>query len=222
MLLFGLFLSVMSFAQNNVGLFTGLNFAGISQNGISTGEFSGLNNYTFGSAGIIYGRNLDKHWILMTGVNFARRGAESLFEKGITVFDNTYDVGAKLVHKMDYLEIPVLFLYKFNSAKNSFTPYVFAGPQFSYESSYKIDVKAHLLIDFNILRYDVDLSNNIFNRYDLSAVAGAGMSFPVKNGVVNLDARYIYGISDILDNPLLDLNLKHRNIRIGISYMYEL
>ncbi len=221
LLLIGMFLSAISFAQNSVGLSAGVNFARISQNGISTGEFSGLDNYTFGTTGILYGRNLDQHWMMITGLNYSRRGAQSFFEQGVTVFDKTYDVGAKLIHKMDYLEIPVLFLYKFNSTENSFSPYIFAGPQFAYESSYTIDVKAHLLVDFNIYQYNVNLSNNIFNRYDLSAVAGAGMSFPVKQGTLNLDARYIYGISDILDNPVVDLNLKHRNIRIGLSYMYD-
>ena len=222
LLLLGMLMSSMFFAQNSVGLSVGVNFANISQNGISTGEFSGLDNYTFGTTGIIYGRNLDQHWKVLTGFNYSRRGAQSYFEQGINLFDKTYDVGAKLLHKMDYIEVPVLFLYKFNSSEKSFSPYIFAGPQFAYESSYTIDVKAHLLIDFNIYRYNVNLSNNIFNRYDLSAVAGAGMSFPVKSGTLNLDARYIYGISDILDNPVVDLNLKHRNIRIGLTYMYNL
>ncbi len=217
----GLFFTTQTFAQNSGGISAGINYANISQNGINTSEFSGLNNYTFGTTGIIYGRDLDNHWTLLTGINYSRRGAQSKFEKGVTVFDNTYDIGAKLVHKMDYIEIPVLFLYKFNSGENIFTPYIFAGPQFAYESAYNIDIKAHLLIDINIYKYNVNLSNNIFNRYDLSAVGGAGASFPVRSGSINIDARYIYGISDILDNPLLDLNLKHRNLRMSISYMYD-
>lgn len=222
-MLFMLLLSFVfanGFAQNRAGFSAGLNFANIDQNGFNTGEFSGLENYTFGTFGLVYGRELDAHWQLLSGFNYSRRGAMSKFDKGISLFGKTYDVGAKLVHKMDYIEIPVLFQYSFNANKNSFTPYIFAGPQFSYESAYNIDIRAHLLVDFNIFSYNVDLANGVFNRYDISAVAGAGMAFPVKKGSLNVDARYVYGITDILDNPIVDLNLKHRNIRIGLSYMY--
>lgn len=207
--------------QNAIGIGTGFNFANINQTGFDNNEFAGIENYTFGNVGLIYEHYLDKNWSVVTGFNYSRRGAQAKFQKGVSLFGNEYDIGAKLVHKMDYLELPVLFQYRFNKSRSDFSPYIFAGPIMSYESSYSIDVKAHLLVDINIYRYNVDLNNNIFSRYDFSGVAGAGISLPVKSGNLNIDARYIYGFSDILNNPVVDLNLKHRNIRLGFSYLYN-
>jgi len=216
-----MFFSVFAFSQNSVGLSTGFNFANISQNGFDNGEFSGLKHSTFGTIGLVYKRSLDNNWSLSTGFNYSRRGAQSSITEGVVLYGKTFDVGAKLVHKMDYLELPLLFEYRFNGNNTGFSPYVFAGPLLSYERGYNIAVKAHVLIDINLFNYNVDISNGLFNRYDLSGVAGAGLSFPVRTGTINLDARYIYGFTDLLDNPILDFNLKHKNIRLGVSYMYK-
>ncbi len=210
-----------SMGQNSIGFNTGFNIANISQTGFDNNEYAGIESYIFGNVGVFYERQLDNNWSVISGLNYTRRGAQARFQQGVSLLGNDYEIGAKLVHKMDYIEVPVLFQYRINGNRSKFSPYIFAGPMASYESSYKIDVKAHVLVDINIYSYDVDLADNIFSRYDFSGVVGTGISLPVKKGSLNVDVRYIYGFSDILNNPVIDLNLKHRNIRLGFSYLYD-
>lgn len=221
LVIIAMFFSVFAISQNSMGISGSFNFANISQNGIDNSNFSGIESYTFGTVGVVYKRALDNNWLLNTGLNFSRRGAQSSIMEGVTLFGQTFDVGAKLVHRMDYLEVPAIFEYRINGKDARFSPYIFAGPMMSYETSYNIAVKAHLLVDFNLFDYDVDISNGLFNRFDLSGVAGAGLSFPIGKGQLNVDARYVYGFTDILDDPIIDLDLKHRNIRLGATYMYD-
>jgi hypothetical protein len=216
------FIFNLSFAQNSIGINTNLNFASISEKGTDTNEdFLGMETANFGTVGINYQRKLDPNWTFVTGFSYARRGGKSRVTENITLFGQDFEIGARLVHRMDYIEVPALFQYKFNSDKSKVSPFIFFGPQFSYETGYEIGVKAHLLVDINLFDYDADISNGLFNRYDVSAIGGAGLSIPIKSGEINLNASYVYGFTDLLDDPVIDFNLKHRNIRAGVAYYYE-
>ncbi|MGE5356754.1 MAG: outer membrane beta-barrel protein [Deltaproteobacteria bacterium] len=209
-------------SQNSLGISTNFNFATIKGSGIDTDkDFLNMETANFGTIGINYERMLDPNWTLITGLNYARKGGKSKVSENIELFGQEIELGARLVHRMGYLEVPALFQYKFNSNKSKVSPFIFFGPLFSYETGYEIGVKAHILVDINLFSYDVDLGNDVFNRYDIAAMAGGGLSIPVRKGEIKLNASYVYGFMDVLDDPVLDFNLKHRNIRTGIAYVYN-
>ena len=217
-----LFISSFSLAQNSIGISTNMNFATVNESGIdNNANFLGMETANFGTIGINYQRNLDPNWTLVTGLNYARRGGKSKVSEDVTLFGQDFEIGARLIHRMGYLEVPVLFQYKFISNKSKVSPFIFFGPQLSYETGYEIGVKAHVLVDINLFNYDVDISNGLFNRYDISAVAGGGLAIQIISGEINFNASYVYGFTDILDDPVIDFNLKHRNIRVGIAYYYD-
>ncbi len=207
--------------KNSVGIIGSLNYAGLNHNSFQYDGFMSLEKQTFGSFGVIYKRQIDEKWALSTGVNFTRRGVQSNINQSIELYDMPIEVGARLIHKMDYVEMPALVEYKFGNDNWKIRPYVFAGPMVAYESGYNIAAKAHLVVNFNLFDYEVDLGNNTFNRFDVSGVAGGGLSIPVKRGSINIDVRYIHGFSDILDNPIIDLDITHRNLRLSASYVYS-
>jgi hypothetical protein len=208
-------------AQNGIGISTGINYATMSQDGIEEGEYFRLGHASFGTIGVRYKRELDPNWSLITGLEYARRGAESKIGTDISLFGFDYQIGAKLVHRMDYIEAPVLFQYRFSEDKSRVSPYIFFGPQVSYFSSYEIGVKASFIVNFNIYRYDVDLAGDLFRRLDLAGHAGAGLSVPLKRGELNLQAGYLHSITKVMKNPIIDVNIRHSNIRLGVGYYYD-
>lgn len=156
-------------AQNGISITTGMNFAKIESSGTDNNEgFLDMETAEYGTVGINYERSLDPHWTLITGLNYARRGGISKVSQNINLFDQDIELGARLHHRMDYLEVPALFQYKFNSEKSRVSPFIFFGPQIAYETGYEIGVKAHILVDINLFSYDVDLGNDMFNRFDIS------------------------------------------------------
>ncbi len=212
---------IFGYSQNSVGIIGSINYAGLNHNSFQYDGFMSLKKEMFSSFGVLYKRQIDKKWALSTGVNFTRRGVQSNIDQNIELFDMPIEIGARLIHKMDYVEIPALLEYKLGSDDWKIRPYLFAGPMFAYESGYNIGVKAHLIVNFNLFDYDVDLGNNIFNRFDISGVVGGGLSIPIGKGSVNVDARYIHGFSDILDDPIIDLDITHRNLRLSAAYVYS-
>lgn len=209
------------FTQSSIGLTAGINYATLSQEGIQEGEYFQLGYAGFGTFGLTYKRQLDPNWSLITGLEYTRRGADSKVGTDISLFSFNFNIGANLIHRMDYIEAPVLFQYRFSEDKSRVSPYIFFGPQVSYFSSYEIGIKADLLVNFNIYRYDVDLAGDLFRRLDLAGHAGAGLSVPMKRGELTLQAGYLHGITKVMKNPIIDLNIKHRNIRLGIGYYYD-
>lgn len=214
-----LLFSYISMAQNSIGVSAGFNFATVSNSNVDLEQFSGIDFNTAFVYGLHYKRGLDENWSMVTGLNYARRGGESRLSQDVDLYGQQFELGAKLEHRMNYVELPLLFEYKFSNG--NVTPYIFAGPQLAYESSYDVLVKAHVLIDLTLYKYSANLNQNMFNRFDFSGVVGAGLSVPLAKGNLNFDARYVHGFTDLLNSPIIDLNLKHRNIRLGASYFYD-
>ncbi len=209
-------------AQHNIGFRTGFNLATM-RTSISgdLAEYAGMSHEIFGTVGLLYKANLDENWAISTGLNYARRGAQTKLNQDLELFDKTFNIGVKLVHKMDYLEVPVLFEYRIKDAK-SVSPYLFAGANFGYELNYNMHFKSHIIIDISLYEYNVDLTNNRFNRFDIAGVVGAGVYVPLGTGNLNFDIRYLHGFTDIVKNTIVDLGLQHRNVRIGAAYYYPL
>ncbi len=220
--LLAILFSVNIIAQHNVGFGTGFNLASMRTN--LTGdlaEYAGMSHEIFGTVGLLYRAELDENWAISTGLNYARRGAESKLNQDLKLFDKTFNVGVRLTHKMDYLEVPVLFEYRIKDSK-SVSPYLFAGANFGYELNYNMLFKSHIIIDINLYDYNVDLTSNRFNRFDIAGVVGAGVYVPLGVGNLNFDIRYLHGFTDIVKNTVVDLGLQHRNVRIGAAYYYPL
>ncbi len=208
------------FSQSSLGVICSINSAKLSHESFQYDGFLSLDSKIFSSVGIVYKYGFNPNWSVTTGVNYTRRGVESKINESVKVFGMPIEIGAVMVHKMDYVEVPALVEYKFANNNWKIKPYLFAGPMFAYETGYNIGVKANFIVKFNLFDYDVDLDNDVFNKIDISGVAGAGFSIPINKGSINFDARYVYGLTDILDDPIIDLDISHRNLRVSATYLY--
>ncbi len=104
----------------------------------------------------------------------------------------------------DYLEIPVLFKFKFGTGAGFF---LFAGPSIGYLfNATDKDGDGHT--------NDIDL--NDYKRAELGAHIGAG----IKLGPINVDVRYIAGFSNIADYDGSNLEIKNSGYGAGVSLMF--
>jgi len=221
-LVISMFASFVANGQHSIGISSGFNLATMSHNLSSDiSEYANMSFANYGTIGLRYKYALDDNWSISTGLGYARRGAETKLDKSFEILDNTIPIGVKVVHKMDYIELPVLFEYRIKDA-NFVSPYIFAGANLGYETNYNMLFKSHLLIDINLYHYNIDLTNNMYNRFDIAGVVGAGVYIPLGTGNLNFDIRYLHGFTDILKNTIVDLGLQHRNFRVGATYYYPL
>jgi hypothetical protein len=98
--------------------------------------------------------------------------------------------------------------------------YAFGGPSVGYALSGELDPRASVLLDFDLPNIDIPLDNNIYNRWEFSLVGGAGFEIPTGTGAIFGDIRYEHGLTNMLDNPLVDVRLKNEGVTAGIGYKH--
>jgi len=131
--------------------------------------------------------------------NVTLRFEPMYLQKGTTRF------GADV--KLAYLEVPVMFKYAFGTSNTK--PYIMAGPTFGFNLSAKIKADE-----------EQDIKDEI-KSVDFGLVLGAGVSLPMGNNSLFLEARYALGLANINDAPDdPDLDIKTIGIQIfaGITF----
>lgn len=101
-------------------------------------------------------------------------------------------VDQKITFKLNYLELPVLAVFKLGEAAE-----IHVGPYISYLLNAKIDTEG----DLGGSSDDLDRDN--FNSIDFGLSGGVGLNF----GAVQVGARYNLGLSEIADSDAAELVL---------------
>jgi len=73
---------------------------------------------------------------------------------------------------------------------------------------------ATVIIEFNVATTDLDLTRDIYNRFEVAGQGVAGIKIPYGKGMFDLGVSYTQAFTDILKDPAL--NIEIRNTGIGI------
>lgn len=144
-------------------------------------------------------------FVLQAEVLALTKGAATSIPDGV---GGTFD--AEL--KMNYIEIPLTAMFSFGSG-----PYIFAGPSVAFETGCEVEFGD----DSGSIEADCDDEEGQIDRkkVDFSLIGGAGFQFAAGPGHILLEGRYIYGISDIADDPsATDSQFKHRTWFVAAGY----
>lgn len=129
---------------------------------------------------------------------------------------------------LNYIELPILAKATFGGDNLKF--FVNAGPYVGYWLSGKS--KSELTVSFNG-QTDTETEtrnaefNDQTNRLDYGFHAGGGMGLQLGPGMVTLEGRYGYGLSNIAKDPSgqasrADLKSQHRTIMVMVGYTIPL
>ena len=102
----------------------------------------------------------------------------------------TTQSGVDVKLKINYISVPVLFIYAFQNGQNQVQPYIFAGPSIGFKSSGKLTGEQ------SGVSVDIDVSDSV-KTTDFGAVFGAGINIPAGMNTIFLEGRYSLGFSDI-------------------------
>jgi hypothetical protein len=177
----------------------------------SLGPFAGLNYTTFyGSdaqgedsrSDFAVGGQFDYDFIggglFRTGLLYSRRGAQTT-ESGITD-----------AVKINYIEIPVLFGFRFPTTA-AVKPYVMGGGQLGFKSGCTVEESG----GGSSISAGCDETGGDFSSTDLALVGGAGIAVPVGLSNLAFDVRYSVGLIKIEKNS----EVKNRGFTFGVAYM---
>lgn len=155
-----------------------------------------------------YGFHLGVYTQLFQSDVFAIQPEILYSTKGTRIEDHSDLYDATLDFNLNYIDIPVLAVFKLGDAAE-----IHVGPYFGYLLNANVDVDG-----------DVDGSDDIdrdnFKSWDYGLSAGVGFNV----GPVQLGARYNYGLQKIADSDLADGILgdsKNSNAQVYVSFNFN-
>ena len=151
-------------------------------------------------------------------LNYAQRGSTIKEGTSFNVFGVDVPLGVSATSRINYLEVPLKLRYDFGGENGGLSGFVNAGPMVSYALSGKVQTRLNTFLEIPLKTFDLDMGGKWANRWQASAVVGAGVSIPAGNGSITLEGQYIHGLSDVFTTPLVDLGLRQNSYGFRIGY----
>ncbi len=212
------FSCVITYAQVSVGVKVGSNFADTRVNGLIGNVAPEQTTFTGFTAGIVAEVPVIDNLSFRPELNYIQKGFTVAQTFDFDLLGIDMPIGAKARTRINYIEMPLLLKYSIGSEVAK--AYVIAGPNIAYAANAQLRPVATLLIDFNLPRVNIDLSSDIYQRWEISGTLGAGGELKAGNGKIFADARYNLGFNNMLNNPIVDLRIKNQGINVSAGYAY--
>ncbi|MDX1686323.1 MAG: porin family protein [Saprospiraceae bacterium] len=174
-----------------------------------------MNNY---SLGVYANYDFGQGFSIQPELLFKQKGFVIREDFPVNIFEFEIPVGVEARTRIKYLELPVMARYSFGEKIKG---YIEGGPALGYAVDADIKERAHLLVDINIGEQDIDLQNDLYNRWEASGIVGAGMSIPAGQVTFDLGVRYQHSITDLLDDPIIDIRLRNYGVSFGAGVKYK-
>lgn len=189
-------------AQNRFGFKTGIGFATFS--GVDTDSLEGdLGSILSIPIGLLYEISINDKLSVQPELLFRQKGF-----KVVGLFDdngNTFKLKSKFV--VNYLELPILFKYHLGDDPEEVRFFASAGPSFAFATSAYRIARITGLGQTDRQRQPAEWDQLAYNRFETSLDLGLGIKIPVDAGVLEFDARYLLGLTNVnKEEALNDVN----------------
>ena len=122
---------------------------------------------------------------------------------------------------MNYIEVPILYKHSFKVSKLNLA--LEAGPSVLYGLSGDISPELSFGLDFDLPGANIDFADQAFNRTAVAANVGLGIEMPLaKNVNAFVQTRYNFGLTDLINVPIVDIDTKTRTASFGVGITYAL
>ena len=205
-------------AQINIGVKGGLNFSDANADVFIDAVNDAPGTYTSFVVGGLAEIPVSSHFSFQPEILYSKKGFTIDEATSFGVFGIDIPIGARATTSLSYVETPLLAKAKLGNEKTNF--YGIAGPSIGYATGAKIQPQVTLLIDFNLPEVDLDLSDGMYNRTDISGIIGGGAEFSTPTGKLFTDIRYQHSFTNILNNPVADLQVSNSGFQWTVGYSH--
>ena len=206
-------------AQISVGAKIGANFADTRVDGLLGNLAPEQTTFTGFTAGVMAEIPMIHALSFRPELNYIQKGFTVSQSFDVDLIGIDMEVGAKARTRINYVEMPLLLKYSIGT--DAAKVYAIAGPSIAYAANAELNPVATFIVDFNLPSIPINLDNNIYNRWEISGVLGAGGEVKAGNGKVFADARYNLGFTNMLNNPIVDLRIKNQGFNVSAGYAYS-
>ncbi|MBK8701056.1 MAG: PorT family protein [Saprospiraceae bacterium] len=207
-------------AQTHIGFTMGANTNNAAISGISPSFLPELNPYTGFAASIQASLNIDRHFSFRPSLGYTEKGFIMKETTTTDIIGIDLPIGLQANTRMNYVDLAAALQYDY-AKSGGFHGYVYAGPSLAYATSAHVQTKTNFIIDVNVKRFDIDLSDDMYNRMELGAVIGTGIGTTLGKGELFADISYRHGFTDQINDPILDIGIKNRSVQFGIGMLLK-
>ena len=205
----------------SAGLKTGLHFANVQVDGIATG-FAPNTHYLQGKTiSGFFQWNINDNFSFQPEFGYTEKGFIAREGIDINLFGIDIPIGASAISEFKYIDIPLLGKYTFDLGKVN--AYIIGGPSAGYATAAKLKTSVNVIIDINVSNSKLDLTKDLYNRWELAGIIGGGFEIPLQRGMnFLLEGRYQHGLSELMNDPIIDLQLKNKGFGLQIGFSIDL
>ena len=129
-----------------------------------------------------------------TGLQYHLTGFKVKQGLDFEVYNLPVSAGVTAIPRFHFLEVPALLSYR--TGGNKIHGIFSAGP------------------------YDLNLNNNIFNRWEIGLMAKAGFEIPIQDFKLSFFGSFQHGLNDLSDEPILDIRTRRYALGLGTGLAY--
>ena len=160
-----------------------------------------------------------KNFNIQPEISYNKKGFEVGQSIDLNLFDIELPLGVAAVTEIDYIQVPVLGRIQFENEKGG--AYFLAGPSLAFATKGQLRTKVSSIIDINLTNTEIDMSNPDYNRFEFAGVLGTGAFLSIGNNAnAFAEFKYHHGLSNILNDPIIDLEIKNRAFSIGAGIQF--
>ena len=169
------------------------------------------------TAGLQFEKELGRQFSVITGAQYTSRGFTAKENLNIDLLGLDLPIDARIDTRLKYVEVPLMLKYSIGS--NAVKPYVKAGASAGYAFSGKLQPKVDAIITWNLPAISINLENDMYNRFDVSGIVGAGVDIPInETGSIQLDFNYRHSLNDMFLDKITDIRIKSHGFSVGVGY----
>jgi hypothetical protein len=233
------FITTALSAQMSIGIKSGINVNKYSRSEVINDQLDAPASLGY-SAGVALDLSFGGRMGLETGAFWTRKGSNLESENAVFQLQtqNGETIGAfvESTEKINYLTIPIHLKMHFRG--KALGSFIMAGPEFNFamggtfSNSYtdqngRVIQGAEEVIIANggITNGDLEFgsgANDTYSSFDFGIGLGGGLYYELEFGKITLDARYFFGMSNLINTDDNDTKLKNRNLMIQVGYAIPL
>ena len=80
---------------------------------------------------------------------------------------------------------------------------------------------SNLFVNINLPAVNLNLNDDIYQRWELSGTIGAGGELKAGAGKIFADVRYTHGFTNMLSNPIIEMKTKNQGFNLSAGYAYN-
>ena len=202
-------------AQIQAGIRSGVNFANVRQTDLLESITPDLHDVVGATVSGFAEYIVSPAFSLQAELGYTRKGFGLALGTDVDLFGVNLPIGADAASRFNYLELPILAKGRFGSG--AIQGIIQAGPALSYATGGRLVTKSTGLIELDLTNTKIDLDALGVQRWDISAVVGAGIEYKTGFGKLFLDGRYSHGFQEIYDIPLVREKAHNRGVSVGVG-----